>query len=190
MKLEHVLARAITELRKEAGLTQQELARRMCIMGLNWTPNRVTQIETLRRSVSLLEAVSLAWVFGVPVTRLIAGADDEQVQTPRGDAVALSDIRNAFAGEQPVVPPFHRVASEGSQHSTEAVTKDLLRRPAKALGVTPAVLNEMAEARYGRSFLAERDGRLGEVDGTPESIRSQLGHITRSLLAELADGSA
>jgi transcriptional regulator with XRE-family HTH domain len=187
MKLEHVMARSIAELRKESRLTQQDLACRMRTVGLNWTPNRVTQIETLRRTVSLLEAVALAWVFGVPVTRLMAGPDAEQIDTPAGETVALSVIRNAFSGQR---PPESSFAATTVGQRPDAVIFDELRRPAKTLGVTPAVLNEMAEARYGRSFLAEREGRLGDAKGTPASIRSRLGHITRRLLAELADGGA
>lgn len=190
MKLEHVMARSIAELRHEKLITQCELAHRMRVVGLNWTPNRVTQIETLRRKVSLSETIALAWVFGVPVTRLLAGPDDEQVETPDGGSLPLAAFRSAFQGEQaPPVPRSLPSPEDDRRRALLADSNDALRRPAKKLGVTPAGLNEMAQAKYGRAFLAERDARLGDGDRSDASVRTRLGHVTRGMLAELADRS-
>lgn len=97
-RLEHVIARNMAEMRLERGWTQADLARRVSAFGLRWTPNRVTQLETLRRPVSLFEITALAWTFAVPLPRLLGG--DDLVKLPAGGTVPLSRFRAAFAGQE------------------------------------------------------------------------------------------
>ncbi|SET48790.1 helix-turn-helix domain-containing protein [Nonomuraea wenchangensis] len=94
VRLEHVIARNMAELREQQGWTQADLARQMCAQGARWTPNRVTQLETLRRPVSLMEIVLLATVFGVPVVRLLFG--DDLVEMPSGEEIPLDRFREGF----------------------------------------------------------------------------------------------
>src|SRR4051812_29157652 len=88
-------------LRNEREWTQGDLAWRMKAMGCNWSANRVTQLETLRAKISLFEVVALAWVFEVPLDRLLPGNDS--IEFPNGEGtVPLAHIRAALAGDNSI----------------------------------------------------------------------------------------
>lgn len=179
MKLEHVMARAMIRLRTERGWTQADLAIRMQAAGCPWTINRVTQLETLRRRVSLFEAVTLSWVFDVPIADLFAGNED--VETPDGGSAPLSDIRAAMSGQN-VRPQIDALVLR-----PESVVNEETRKIASRLRVTPRELEQAARARFGRSFVEERDGRLGDTNGLPKrSVQTKRGHISRTLITEIA----
>ena len=93
-RLEHVIARNVAELRRERGWTQIDLAAHMRKVGLTWQTNRVAQIETLRRPVSIIEVYGLCRVLKVPMDRLLTGADE--ITTPSGSVLPLVDIREVF----------------------------------------------------------------------------------------------
>lgn len=185
MKLEHVIARAMAELRLERAWTQTDLARRMSSAGVNWTPNRVTQLETLRRPVSLFEVVALAWVFEVPVTRLLAG--EQAIEAPDGvSIVPLANIRAALAGDTSRQEAERKNQAESQQR--QQVYLDEIRKLAKTLGVEPQVMEWVARRLYGHPFIDERETRLGDVSGlTPGAARTKRGHVTRALLNEMRD---
>lgn len=185
MKLEHVIARAMAELRLERGWTQTDLARWMSGAGLSWTPNRVTQLETLRRPVSLFEVVALTWVFEVPVTRLLAG--EQAIEAPDGvSTVPLANIRAALAGDTSRQDE-ERKSREESQRRQQ-VYMDEIRKLAKTLDVEPQVMEWVARRLYGHPFIDERETRLGDVsDLTPGAARTKRGHVTRALLNEMRD---
>ena len=88
------MARNIIERRKAHGWTQADLASRMRVEGFTWQTNRVTQIETLRRPVSILELVGLSRVFGIKARALMAG--DDSIELPGGTAVPIEDLRSKF----------------------------------------------------------------------------------------------
>lgn len=179
MKLEHVIARAMAELRLERGWTQADLAWRMSAMGLNWGPNRVTQLETLRRPVSLFEVAALSWVFEVPVTDLVPGEQD--IEAPDGKTVVpLSHVRAALTGDASV----QRKEREASERQKSYV--DELRRIAKGLDVEPRMLEWLSRRLFDRSFVDEREARIGDVSGMgKQSIRTKRGHATRAMTSEI-----
>ena len=94
-RIEHVIARNVCELRVDSGYTQVVLAAKMRKFGVRCQPNRIAQIETLRRPVSLLELAGLASVFGVPIARLLAGDDD--VDLPLGGTASMTLIRRVLS---------------------------------------------------------------------------------------------
>lgn len=180
-RLEHVIARNIAELRAERQATQPELAARMRANGFGWSTNRVTQIETLRRPVSLLEVVGLARVFGVPVSRLLAG--DDEVTLPSGDTMPLSVVRDSLAGDKHVEI---RPATEQELAAYRTDSEDL-RKMAGKLGLKhPSVLDTLAYRVFGRSFWAERQAREGDVSSlSKRSAQTKRGHVSRALLADV-----
>lgn len=96
-RLEHVMARNAAELRQERGWTQRDLAMGMTVHGYRWTSNRATQVETLRRALSLDEMAALCGVFEVPLDRLLAGPHSELVDLPMpGHRTTLGAIRAAL----------------------------------------------------------------------------------------------
>lgn len=180
MKLEHVVARAMAGLRLQRGWTQADLAWRMSQMGLKWTPNRVTQLETLRRPVSLYEVAALAWAFEVPVVELLAG--DDQVEAPDGQMIVpLAQIRAAIAGDTSRQEAGRRLVRDVQY-------RDEIRRLAKALDLQPDDLEQIADEMYGRTFVDEREARLGDISGlSKESLRTKRGHVTRALMEEVRE---
>jgi transcriptional regulator with XRE-family HTH domain len=181
-RLEHVIARNLIELREEKGVTQSEVAATMRANGYSWQTNRVTQIETLRRPVSLLEVVGLSYVFLVPVSRLLAGEDD--IELPDGSKMALPAVRDALAGvgESRVWTPS---PEEMEQHN---VNRDDLRKIAKRVGRPVEDVDQAAYRVFGQSLFAERDQRAGDLGGVAAaSAQTKRGHVTRQLVTELRD---
>lgn len=148
-------------------------------MGLGWAPNRVSQLESLRRPVSLFEVAALGWVFEVPVTRLLPG--DQDIEAPdRQTVIPLEHIRAALTGDTAI----QMAAREADQRQRTYVEE--IRRVAKNLGIEPRVLDWLSQQMYGRAFVDEREARLGDVsDLSKESARTKRGHVTRSLVGEI-----
>lgn len=179
MRLEHVIARNMARLRGDRGWTQADLAAQIRRFGLPWTSNRVTQLETLRRPVSLMEITALAWVFAVPLTRLLEG--DEHVTVSCDISVPLTTVRAIWSGDDSAYTP-EREHAEDPRYSA-----DELRRIAKRIGTTTTAVDQAAVDLYGRSFLAERDKRAGNLSGLSKaSARTKRGHVTRTMIDEIA----
>lgn len=180
LRFDHLVARNVAELRRERGWTQPDLAWRMDAMGLGWTANRVTQLETLRRAVSPLEMIALSWVFGVPLVRLLSG--DEDIVMPDGKTlVPAAHIRAALTGDT-------TVQQQARAEQRARANIDEVRKIAKGLEIEPRMLDWLAHRLYNRPFTEERDARAGDLSHMPpRSARSKRGHVSRTLSAEIAD---
>jgi len=179
-RLEHVIARNVALLRTEHSATQPDLAGKMKANGFTWSTNRVAQIETLHRPVSLLEVVGLAAVFGVSVSRLLAG--DDEITLPSGATWRLSVVRDALAGEPRV--EIHD-ATKDELEDLRSSGEDL-RKMAGKLGVRWQDLDALAYRVFGQSFHAEREARTGDVSGlSKRSAQTKRGHVSRALLADV-----
>jgi len=189
-RLEHVVARNTARLRDEHAWTQAEMARQMQLGGMRWTPNRVAQVETLRRPVTLLEMVALAWVFDVGAAELLAGDDDVDLEVD-GRTAPLAEVRAALEGSVNEYRNARAVAASSSpdpQMTTYWVRQEELRRLGRRVGLDGRALGWVAVQLYGRDLFDERDSRVGPPDGAaPQSLRSKRGHATRRLLAEVTD---
>ena len=181
-RLEHVIARNVAELRTERGVTQADVALEMREYGFTWQSNRVAQIETLYRTVSLIDVIGLAWVFHVPVSRLFGGDDNEDITLPNGRLIKLWFLRESLTDANADPKPMryfvdvHTAVAEGVKMSTK-------------LGLHSALdLDTLAQRVFGKSFQAEREARLGDVTGlSKRSAQTKRGHVSRALLAELDD---
>jgi transcriptional regulator with XRE-family HTH domain len=181
-RLEHVIARNVAERRTDRGWTQADLAREMHTWGFTWATNRVAQVETLRRPVSLLEVIGLAMVFDLPVQRLLDG--DDQIALPDGREFPLAWLRKAVIEGQPktrfsIFSPQYHLAVEAEYQD--------LRRMATKLGLSaPEDLDALARTLFGQAFHSEREARLGDVSGlSKRSAQTKRGHVSRALLAEV-----
>ena len=180
-RLEHVIARNVTELRTEHNATQSDLAAKMTANGFKWATNRVAQIETLHRPVALLEVVGLSHVFSVSVSRLLAG--DEDVDLPSGETMPLKAVRDALEGKQPPPRIWTPTVEESAAHQA---TGEDLRKMAAKLGVRPADLDTLAYRVFGQSFRAEREARTGDVSGlSTRSAQTKRGHVSRALISDV-----
>ena len=178
-RIEHVIARNVTELRDERGTTQTDLAEAMRRIGFRWQANRVAQIETLRRPVALLEVVGLSRVFGVPVSRLLAGEDE--IALPTGTTAPLAAIRAALAGE-PISPEEWQVAERRN------AARDELGKVGKRVDLGWEDLQRVSYVMWKMPFFTARELNLGDVSGlSKRSVQTKRGHVTRALLAEISD---
>ena len=177
--LEHAVARNIRDLRVAREWSQADLASYMRVNGFPWQPNRVAQVETLRRPVTTLELAGLTWVFGVPVTDLLAGDDD--VTLPDGGSVPLTRIREALSGA--VGRTVNRTTVR--RPSGAGQTDEEVRKIAARLSVSTPLVNWLAQRMWGQSFAAERDRRAGDLTGlSSRSAQTKRGHATRALISE------
>ena len=180
-RLEHVIARNVALLRTEHSATQSDLAGKMQALGFTWSTNRVAQIETLHRPVSLLEVVGLSAVFGVSVSRLLAG--DDEITLPSGATWPLSVVRDALVGETLEIRDATKEELEDLRSSGED-----LRKMAGKLGVRWQDLDALAYRVFGQSFHAEREALTGDVSGlSKRSAQTKRGHVSRALLAAVND---
>jgi transcriptional regulator with XRE-family HTH domain len=187
-RLEHVIARNLIDLRQARDWTQRDLAAAMSANGFLWSANRVTQIETLRRALSLVEIASLCWLFEVPLDDLLAGPDDEAIELAVPDRpTTLGDLRAALRGEaKALVDTRHDEWQRQVQRDETAAARDEMRRLGQKLGLSGEQLNELSIRVYDRRFLDEREARAGDLTGaTKRSAQTSRGHASRSMLAEL-----
>ncbi|WP_433465797.1 helix-turn-helix domain-containing protein [Spirillospora sp. CA-128828] len=181
MKIEHLIGRNLAELRRERGWKQSDLAWRMQTMGFKWTPNHVTQIETHRRAVSLLEVTALSWVFEVPILRFLSGTEDIEMPDEK-TVVPLTHVRAALSGDVSVQQQA-RADSDVERSNLEEV-----RKIARTLEIEPRMLDWLAREMFDRPFSEERDARAGDLSYLPErSARSKRGHMSRTMTAEVRD---
>jgi transcriptional regulator with XRE-family HTH domain len=179
-RLEHVIARNVAELRTERGWTQAELAEEMRAWGFTWATNRVTQLETLRRPVSLLEVIGLGMVFAVPATRLLGG--DDRITLPDGREFPLVFLREALIGGE----PERRFFTPKDYMQSEADFQELRKMAAKLGLSNPEDLATLAHKMFGHSFRDEQDVRLGDVSHlSKRSAQTKRGHVSRAMLAEV-----
>ncbi len=165
----------LRHLRERGGLRQDDVARAARERGLAWTRATVAALEIDRRELSLAEFVTLR---GRPVHDDELAAFFTRVDPGRGRRLR-DDVARALDAEV---------------------------KAAKRLGVTPDHVVAAARRRWGRTLTEERDrvldahGRMGRLsrdywrargqDVPPADARARQavrGHITRRLVAELAE---
>jgi transcriptional regulator with XRE-family HTH domain len=186
-RLEHVIARNVAELRAEKDATQHDLAEMMRAHGFRWQSNRVAQIETLHRPVSLLEVVGLSRVFAVSVSRLLAG--DDEIDLPSGTTMTLEAVRDGLS-DQGRVGIFVRGEQRGvrtGESEREAAGRNDLRRLSASQNLDVDDFKALCHQLWGRSFWLERERRLGDVAGlSRRSAQTKRGHVTRAMLADIS----
>lgn len=160
--------------------TQREAAAILREHGLNWSPGNLAQLETGRRaSVRMEELVLMSAAFGVDLVSWFGGDPKQRVALADGVAVTLGSLRGFLAN--PGSPLM--ILSKGGESDMDPV-----RDAAGRLGVTVESLEEASLARWGRSFLQERDRRVGDVSmANPRSVQAWRGHATRTLVGELRE---
>jgi hypothetical protein len=186
-RLEHVIARNVAELRAEKDATQHDLAEMMRAHGFRWQSNRVAQIETLHRPVSLLEVVGLSRVFAVSVSRLLAG--DDEIDLPSGTTMTLEAVRDALSDQGRVgnVVQGEQMGALTGDSEREAAGRNDLRRLSASQNLDVDDFKALCHQLWGRSFWLERERRLGDVAGlSSRSAQTKRGHVTRAMLADIS----
>ncbi|TFV67227.1 UNVERIFIED_ORG: hypothetical protein E4P37_03455 [Bacillus sp. AZ43] len=186
--LDALVADRVRELLAEDGLRHEDLAAGMRTLGFRWRANRVTQLATGRRGISLVELAGICEVLRRPLAELLGGAGaDEKITLPhpQHDAarVPLGHIVAALSGTA------GRWTAYGADFAAEmeAVTEATVKA-ARRLGRTPTEVSVASAELWGRPLTHERDARLDgdpEGDDDPRRRQARRGHVTRALIDEL-----
>lgn len=179
--LDAVLAIQMRAALDERRLSREDFAGRMRALGFRWTGNRVTQVVTARRPMSLLEIAGVCSVLQVSVEELLLFAGGA-VDLPGGQA-DVADVAGALGGGQAWA---RKQATLGQMSAAFGDHLDATVKAAKRLGVTTADVDAAARALWGQTLAGERDKRVQPVEGeTPRALQARRGHVTRALLDEL-----
>lgn len=90
---EELAGHELRRLRTVRGWSQEEVARRMAEYGYDWHQTTVGRTEAATRPLRLNEAVSLAALFGIPVTQMLAPI---MVDVPELDG-EIQELRERWA---------------------------------------------------------------------------------------------
>jgi hypothetical protein len=185
--LDAVIASRLRAKLDSNGTRREDFARDMSALGFRWTGNRVTQVVTGRRPMSMLELAAACSVLGVSLKQLllpVGHSSSSEVVLSEDATVPLRDVVDALADGS-------RTWARRSAHesllgrllggSTEANYK-----AARRLEVPAEEVDAAARTLWGRPLAEERDGRVEEVQGEdPRVVQARRGHVTRALLDEL-----
>ena len=154
-------------------MSQQRLAGEMVAAGCaGWTASTVANMERWDkpRAVSVKELAALCVGLRCSLEDLLAGMP-EISERMRGRS------REAESTDWTVRATF---AQRGE------ILRDLEKRFAGSLDVSPEDVQRIAADLFGRDVLAERDARMAEETSDKALSRAkQLGHITRGIRADL-----
>lgn len=187
-ELDGVIAQRLRALLDDRGMRQQDLAAGLGALGFNWTPNRVAQVVTGRRPLSLLEAAGICATLGISLADLLGSAG----------AVKLPNDISPF----PVADIAEAVRSGGGEWQSRGATRALFgpiqrefeevrNKAARRLGVAGEQVDDASMRLWGRPLGAERDHRFDTSDldfNAPENrrtLQARRGHATRTLIDEL-----
>lgn len=173
------LSERLRAARVSAGRRQEDVADDMRLLGFTrWTKATVAGIELGRRAITPEELSVLALVLDRPEQDL----RDFEFVTPGGAVITREMVRAALTGDG--MSDRTWVVDNEKDWPDEAETKAAVR-----LGLTVEDLQSTAVTKWGCSLSEERDRRLGDISNTPRrTAQARRGHITRQLLAELAEG--
>jgi transcriptional regulator with XRE-family HTH domain len=181
--LDRVIARNLRELIEAKGLRHAELAFLLnANEGMAWTANRITQVVTERRRLSLLELAALCNELEAPIGRFLAG--DDEVSTPGGKAFPLTAVRESLVMGRYTTAPLG--ASRTVAYTYVPTEEEAAAIKRLDLPNFNALLWLMRRAFPGTTITEERDRRVGDPAGKSErSLQALRGHAMRQILAEL-----
>lgn len=163
-----VFARRVKEARQRRGWNQAELTRRLREEG-GWpvADSLVTKMETGARGVSLDEAVTVAWVLGVPPAFLyLPVGDAEGVQLTERVAVHPDRARQWAVGEAPT--PTERTNRLVPQWSDDMAVWRLFDQFNEAVAAVIDAESAVSHAEYV---------------GDPDEIKERRGDVVRALVS-------
>lgn len=194
--LDEVVAQRIRVLLRELGLRQVDLAARLTALGFDWTPNRVAQVVTGRRPLSLLETAGVCEALGLPISVLLDSAEEVALPTDGYSvtaeeiATALRDGGGLWASRQS--EDRSRASALKAQawvREAQRAYADVHAKAARRLGITQDELEAASLRLWGRSLGLERDTRADASTGAAGDLDIQQRRrvASRQLLQELRD---
>jgi transcriptional regulator with XRE-family HTH domain len=192
-RLAAVIGKNAHRLRRNAGLTLDQVSIAARRHGLNWSESRVADFESGRVAPNLatLIAVCLALADAGCADAAFSELLDSESRIQINDSLLLSkqQVVNLLSG-RPAVPSPEQVTAAIQAHFDAGLPEALLaqalapgateERTWKALGLSPSELADWSATLWNRTFSLERDRRAG--DGANAQKRGQ---VTRQMRAEL-----
>lgn len=179
--LQALLSENVIRLRKEQGLSQRDLTKKLRESGITWSQASLAAVETRKREVSAGELLLLQYALG-GLPELLWCDGDVEVEVAVLTPAELRSLALGRPGERP-----SQITIRPDLAERWKIT-DTDRRSGVALGyrldrVVPATeVAKEAQVLFGRSLEEERSARVGVGPGNQ---RIRRGHTTRALLNEL-----
>jgi transcriptional regulator with XRE-family HTH domain len=181
--LEQVVGLNMRLTREQLGLSQDEVAAKVRAIGLPWSRSSVTAVEAGAKTLDLGEVVLAAVALAVPVRDLLAGNGNVRIAQT---TLALSHLRKILGDGLLPDDLRLRVNRPATSKADAGAAGEADQKAARRLRVDVSQLSAAANRLWGCSLTAERNRRLGNVQGKPaRSIQALRGRITRTLLEEL-----
>lgn len=181
--LDDVIAGRLRNFLEGGKIRREEFAAGMTRLGFRWTANRVTQVVTQRRPMSLLEITAVCSLLGVPLKDLMG--QEGEVELPSG-SVRIAHLWPSLCGDQRWAMEVAQEAGlrggvEGWVHNEAAV------KVGRRLGIRPDLVDLFARDLWGLTLAEERDRRVGPpADGeSGRALQARRGHVTRQLVEDL-----
>jgi transcriptional regulator with XRE-family HTH domain len=206
-----VLAKNLSRVRKQQGLTQDEVAARARDLGLQWSQQSVSDLEAGRLVLSVGEWWLAPAIYRVPAAELVRCDGEVDVEgavlsdLPR-DLPKLAEGRQLVhkdldlrwnveaptSAEQRVLERYGVDISALGEIHAEA-RSDATRKAARALSsrlrrqVEPFEIAVASYALWDRGLSAQRDALLEDENAAPRTRQALRGHVTRRLTDELKE---
>jgi transcriptional regulator with XRE-family HTH domain len=206
VRLEHVIGQKVRAVREKHNLTQDELAERLRIDGLDWSRSAVAALEGGTKSLSVVEIAILALSLSdldpkLTFTSLVTSDQPipigTSVQAPGNMVAAIISGRfrrksleavgaraksAAWAGrEEILINPDPTIFDEVQAERDAKGDAEL--KAARRLDVSAYHVALAALRLWGHSLTVERDKRVAaKAEGDTRALR---GHVTRQLMNEL-----
>lgn len=183
-RIHYLLARNMQRVRYGKGWTQEDAARAFREYGLSaWRGSSVGQFESRSgRFPALDELLLMCAALGVSLMDLIP--EGEETVKLGGITFTTSAIRTLVAGLPGATPPV----MVDRQDRVRDIPSDSERYVARKLGIGTADIRSLARELWGRSFGAERDARIGNLERlSRRSIQARRGLTARALITEMRE---
>lgn len=185
MPVEAALGERLRSWRVAHRLSQEDLARSLGFVGLNWNRSMLAKLERGERTLTLTQAIQLALAIRVPLADLlptegvVALSQTGGRPITEGVSVDARTVQELLTGRAPddrrLVHPA--IVIEIGEHAVSVIT-DLEHRTAKTLSaaigrdVSPGQVAATALRLWDRSLAEERDARARGEERAPGQERS------------------
>ncbi|MFG3235011.1 helix-turn-helix transcriptional regulator [Streptomyces antibioticus] len=213
------LGERLRETREAASRTAEDVARRARHLGLPWHRSTVGQIEQGKRSVTAAELLLFPLLYEKPLNALLPSTEAAIWMTPQTAVHGAELGRVLVEGYIPIATPADASSAEWHLLGMKDMLRDLVAaaeedmaqwpadarakyvaqpdeaetKGAKRLNTTPQYVAYASRELWGRGLAEERDARLAErpePPASPRALQAARGHVTRTLLNELAPAVA
>jgi hypothetical protein len=194
--VQHTVAFWLRYHRENWGLpiTQEEVAAAAQRLGFQWSRSSVAAIEQETRELTAAELLALPYILAEAAAQqpgmTAAGVSLFDIVRPgRSESLALSE-HLLLSLKQAELYIDQGADAYRVRHPVGNVVTEAEQKAAARLDVSVESLQGSAFTLWGRSLPDERDQRVGdrkEVDASARTVQALRGHVTRELLAELAE---